>query len=77
MDAIRYLATPLVGAQIRELRKAYQECSKSRDPRELVDSVTDMMQRYGVRAESQDEDTRTVALTRDDLRLVCFDVLSS
>jgi SNF2 family DNA or RNA helicase len=76
MDALRYLAAPLAGAQIKELRKAYQEFSKSRDPRELVNFVTEMMQRYGVRAEPQSADTRPVALTRDDLRLVCFDVLS-
>jgi len=75
MEALRYLALPLPGAQVRDLRKAYQTFNGSRDPAVLLDAVRDLIARYGTGPQAGSPVTET-RLDRDDLRLVCFDVLS-
>jgi hypothetical protein len=77
MDALKYLAAPLPGAQVKDLRKAYQTFNGSRDPAALLDGILQMAATYG-RTEGSNQDAKSVSqLTRDDLRLVCFDVVSS
>ncbi len=61
---------------MRDLRKAYQRFNGSRDPVTLLEAVGQLMAQYGTRAEAGPQTTAT-RLDRDDLRLVCFDVLSS
>lgn len=75
MDALKYLASPLPGAQVRDLRKAYQTFNGSRDPVVLLDAVRQLMAQYGATPQAGSQATVT-RLDRDDLRLVCFDVLS-
>ena len=76
IEALRYLAAPLPGAQVRDLRNAYQRFNGSRDPVVLLDAVRELMAQYGADAQSQRPAT-SKRLEREDLRLVCFDVLSS
>jgi hypothetical protein len=76
MEALKYLASPLPGAQVRDLRKAYQTFNGLRDPGVLLDAVQELMAKYGISVQASSEATAT-RLDRDDLRLVCFDVLSS
>ena len=77
LAALKYLQAPLSGAQIKDLRKAYQEYNASRAPGALVDAVLDLMGRYGQAGDSAPGAAPAARLTIDDLRLVCFDVLSS
>jgi SNF2 family DNA or RNA helicase len=76
MEALKYLASPLPGAQVKDLRKAYQAFNGSRDPVVLLDAVQELMAKYGINVQASSETTAT-RLGRDDLRLVCFDVVSS
>jgi hypothetical protein len=76
MEALKYLATPLPGAQIRDLRKAYEHFNGSRDPSALLGAVLELKARYGTATQVSSAEA-PARLQRDDLRLVCFDVLSS
>jgi hypothetical protein len=75
MEALKYLATPLPGAQIKDLRKAYQRFNGAREPSVLLDTVRQLMSQYGGNAD-RERQAEAAQLGRDDLRLVCFDVLS-
>jgi len=76
LDAIKYLARPLPGAQVSDMRKAYGRFRGSRDPAVLLEAVQELMTRYGTVAAVK-ANGRAPRLDRDDLRLICFDVLSS
>jgi hypothetical protein len=75
MEALKYLASPLPGAQVRDLRQAYQRFNGSRDPVVLLGAVRELMGKYGTSVQGTSETTAT-RLDRNGLRLVCFDVLS-
>jgi len=77
MQALRYLSSPLPGAQIRELRKAYERAAGSPEPSALVGTVLDMIQRYGQQGTAGAGEGKGRGVSREDLRLICFDVVSS
>jgi len=77
MDALRYLRTPLARAQLRELRDAYDRFRQSGDPSLLLDAVLRIMKQYGGDGKGPPPAPDAAPLTREDLRLVCFDIVSS
>jgi predicted transcriptional regulator len=75
IDVIRALNQPMLAVQVRELRKAYTAFQKSSDIRKLLNglelSLKDLAERNG------DNNSRTsMSLNREDLRLICFEVIS-
>jgi hypothetical protein len=76
LTALRYLSAPLAKSHVKRLRSAYQRLQESGDPRTLLDEVLEMVARYGG-ATAAEEPGATVPVRRQDLRLICFDVVSS
>ena len=76
LTALRYLSAPLAKSHLKRLRSAYQRLQESGDPRPLLDEVLEMVARYGAESAS-DEPVAAAPIKREDLRLICFDVVSS
>ena len=76
LTAIKFINRPMANVQLKELRRLYAEFQRRDDVAALVASVLDMAERYGDAATHPREGGR-VKLTRDDLRLICFDHLCS
>jgi len=68
----------MLAVQVRELRKAQKAFQTRPDPRELLGTVQRLLEAfsYGSTAAGVDSATQSVALSRDDLRLICFELIS-
>jgi hypothetical protein len=63
--------------QVTSLRQAYKEFQRSGGIKVLLDAVEDVRARFGESsAPSASETKSSVTLSREELRLICFDVLS-
>ena len=78
MDAIRFLNQPMIQANIRELRQAYKAFQSRGDIQALLDKTTQLQTESGKEhTEKQaSENGGRRSYTRDDLRLICFDILT-
>jgi len=74
VDAIKYINQPLTGVQVKTLRSAYQKFQASHDIGQLVGDVEGLAETYGSRQQSSARPSDS--LTRENLKLVCFDYLS-
>ncbi|MFQ5852617.1 MAG: hypothetical protein ACE5JU_18825, partial [Candidatus Binatia bacterium] len=77
--AIKFLNQPMLAVQVRRLRQVYREFQVKGDVKALLDVVDELRKSFGV--EQGAGETRrtptTVSLGREDLRLICFDFLTS
>ena len=73
VDAIKYVNQPLTGVQVKGLRSAYQKFQASHDIGQLVEDVEGLAAMYG--SQQQSAPPTSESITRDSLRLACFDYL--
>lgn len=76
--AIRFLAQPMVNVEIRELRAAFRRCQNAGDVAELLATVEALRDNAGG-AETPESAAYSVSaetLRRDQLRLICFDLIT-
>ena len=76
IDAIKFLNQPMWRTQIVDLRRAYKEFQRSADVNALLGAVEDIRGRFGNQHSDQQAAPAKPAITRDDLRLICFDLIS-
>ncbi|MBA3530372.1 MAG: helicase, partial [Ardenticatenales bacterium] len=69
----KFLKQPLVGAAVQQLRKALQEYSASNDATPLVETTRALRQSQGAPAAEPAAEKGRVRLSRDDLKLVCYE----
>ncbi len=76
IDVIRALNQPMLSVQVRELRKAYTEFQKNSDIGKLLHglelSLKDVAERNG-----DDSAKLPLSMHREDLRLICFEIITS
>jgi superfamily II DNA or RNA helicase len=79
ISAIEFLNAPMLRVQLTELKKLYKEYQQTQSIMELMGALETMRNAYGIDTKSPKatEVSCTPKLERSDLRLVCFDVLSS
>jgi len=76
IEAIRSLNQPMLGVQIKRLRRAFSEFQKTAEIKPLLDFTTELQAETGVAAVPEVQSKSIARLSRDDLRLICFDFLS-
>ncbi len=74
---ITFLGEPMLPGQLRELRNVYGDFQRNPDVGRFLASLQEMKDRYGELPAEGQTAGRTATLSRDDLRLICYDVLSS
>jgi superfamily II DNA or RNA helicase len=78
VEAIRYLRDPMVGVEVKELRAAFRLFQKKADIQSLLAAVESLREKSGeaVDLEPTSEVERVRSITREDLRLICFDLVT-
>jgi len=78
IEAIRFLSQPMLGVQIKELRRVYKEFQQNADAQALLKGVDHLREGFGGadRARGAGSPAALASLAREDLRLICFDVVS-
>jgi len=79
IEVIRFLNKPMLKVQVDELRRAYKEFQRKGDIKALLVSVEAMGEGYGELEASGHPAASTPVgeLRREDLRLICLDILTS
>ena len=79
ISAIEFLNAPMLRVQVTELKKLYKGYQQTQNVMEIVASLERMRDEYGLdgRQRRSTELPSGPKLQRDDLRLICFDVVSS
>ncbi len=72
-DLRKFLKLPLVGASVQQIKKALQEYSSSNNATVLVETVRELYQNQGARSDETPEKKAGSGLTRESLRLVCYE----
>jgi len=73
VDVIKYINQPLTGVQVKGLRSAYQKFQTGHEIVELVTDIERLAETYGSRPHSAPPPSESI--TRENLRLVCFEYL--
>ena len=77
VEVIRFLNHPMFTVQIRNLRQAYKNFQKENDIKSLLVAIEGLKNSFGDDAANGGPGRATqVSLKREDLRLICFDVIS-
>jgi hypothetical protein len=76
--AIEFLTAPMLPVQLKELRKRYKGLQRDASIASLIAGIEAMQSAFGSGAApvSSTENSHAIKLRREDLRLICFDVLS-
>jgi superfamily II DNA or RNA helicase len=76
IEAIRFLNQPMWRTQIADLRRAYKEFQRNANIDALLAEVEGIRSRFGNQHSGRQANPAKPAITRDDLRLICFDLVS-
>jgi hypothetical protein len=78
IEAIRFLNQPMLKVQMDALRKGYKTFQSKREIKVLLTVIDELRGQFGEReaAVYKENSSSTAPLTREDLRLICFDFVS-
>jgi superfamily II DNA or RNA helicase len=78
IEAIRFLNQPMLKVQVDALRKGYKAFQSKREINVLLTVIDKLRGQFGEReaAVRKEDSSPTALLTREDLRLICFDFVS-
>ena len=76
IEAMKYLGVPMTNVQVRELREAHKKYQNSENVQDLLNAVLEMRETYGQNGKKRPS-REIEPITREDLRLVCFDYVCS
>jgi superfamily II DNA or RNA helicase len=77
IEAIRFLNQPMLTVQVRKLRQSFREFQAKSDIKLLLSEIEELKAATGSSQPSNRPDLKTNQLNREDLRLICFDLLTS
>jgi hypothetical protein len=77
IEIIRSLNQPMLTIQVRKLRQSFRAFQGSRDIKSLLSNIEDLGEASGGNEAGKGPAERTKELKREDLRLICFDLLTS
>ena len=78
VEAIKFVSLPMRKTQVTQLREAFKDFQGDNNFQSLVASIEEIRAKFGEPAAIHQTDNRAPAsVSRDDLRLICFDVVGS
>jgi hypothetical protein len=77
IENIRFLNQPMLRTQVQKLRQAYRQFQSASDIKGLLQSMKVLQDAAGTEPAKAEPTPRTKRVTREDLRLICFDVLTA
>lgn len=78
IEAIKFLNQPMLAVQVRRLRQVYKEFQAKGEVKRLLGVIDELRKSFGVEQGTGEtpRSPTTSSLRREDLRLICFDLLS-
>ena len=78
ISVIQFLNQPMADIQVKDLRALWKEFQASGNIKELLVKIEDLRDTFGVKETVTDDNQQDVPWipTREDLRLICFDVVA-
>ena len=76
IEIIRFLNQPMLTVQVRKLRQSFREFQTKSDIKLLLSAIQELKDASGDRQASRGPEQRAKQLKREDLRLICFDLLT-
>jgi len=78
IELIRFLNQPMLAVQVRDLRQAYKEFQRMGDIKALLTTLDDLHNKFGTQETNSGNGKPgpVSKLNREDLRLICFDLVS-
>lgn len=75
---IKFLNQPMLGVQIKGLRQIYKDFQKQGRITDLISSAEKMCEEFSADSSAQEvkTSTRAESLRKEDLKLICFDIIS-
>ncbi len=77
VEAIKFVSQPMRKIQANRLKEAYRQFQRTSDIKTLLEAVEEIRARFGEPAAPPPSSDRPApSLTHDDLRLICFEIVS-
>ena len=78
VEVIKFISLPMRKTQVTQLREAFKDFQRSNELQRLIAAVDEIRAKFGERrVQPRDEKATADSIARDDLRLICFDVICS
>lgn len=78
VEVIKFISLPMRKTQVTQLREAFKDFQRSNEFQRLIAAVDEIRAKFGEPAiQLRDEKATADSIARDDLRLICFDVICS
>jgi len=77
IEIIRFLNQPMLAVQVRRLRQIHREFQTKSDVKLLLTALEEMHKTIGGEQVLRESAEKSKQLRREDLRLICFDLLTS
>ena len=77
IEIIRFLNQPMLAVQVRRLRQIHREFQGKNDVKFLLSELEEMRQTIGGEMILREPTGKSKQLRREDLRLICFELLTS
>jgi len=77
IEIIRFLNLPMLTVQVRKLRQSFREFQTKSDIKFLLSEIRELKDASGDRQASRGPEQKAKPLKREDLQLICFDLLTS
>ena len=77
IEIIRFLNQPMLAVQVRRLRQIHREFQGTSDITLLLRALEELRKAVGGEYAAKEAPEKSKQLRREDLRLICFDVLTS
>jgi hypothetical protein len=77
IEVIRFLNQPMLAVQVRKLRQIHRELQAKGDVKSLLAAINKLREAVGGEQATRESAGKSTQLKREDLRLICFDVLTS
>jgi hypothetical protein len=77
IELIRFLNKPMLAVQVRKLRQIHREFQGKSDVKLLLSALEELRKTAGGEQVIRESTGKSKQLKREDLRLICFDVLTS
>ncbi|MGH7827548.1 MAG: helicase-related protein, partial [Candidatus Binatia bacterium] len=77
IEAIRFLNQPMLAVQVRTLRQIYRNFQAKGDIKVFLSTIEELRKTSGAEQMTRESAGKLKRFRREDLRLICFDILSS
>ncbi|MPZ75076.1 MAG: hypothetical protein GEU77_00960 [Deltaproteobacteria bacterium] len=77
IEIIRFLNQPMLTVQVRKLRKSFRGFQTKSDIKLLLKEIQDLHDALGGKKGMKEPAEKSKQLKREDLRLICFDVVTA